>query len=90
MRCRPGPALIKLDKEEWVLEGPPIDDCLQQVDNGHDHEANEEEGEKGSQVVPGHPNSIAQATEPTLVGSVGGAAGRVWSRSAVCQIVTGV
>lgn len=59
MSRRPGPALIKLDKEKGVLEGPPIDDCLQQVDNGNDHEANEEEGEEGPQMVPGHPESIA-------------------------------
>ena len=34
-----GPALVELDKEERVLERPPVDDGLHQVDEGHDHGA---------------------------------------------------
>lgn len=33
----PGPALVELDEEERVFEGPPVDDGLHQVDEGHDH-----------------------------------------------------
>lgn len=54
-----GPAFIELHKEERVFEGPPVDDGLHQVDEGHDHEADEEEGDEGPQVVPGHPDPVA-------------------------------
>lgn len=55
------PALVELDEEERVREGPPIDDGFHQVDKGHDHEADEEEGDEGPQVVPSHHEAIAQA-----------------------------
>lgn len=66
--CRggPGPSLIELDKEEWVFEGAPVDDSLHQVDEGHHHEADEEEGDEGPQVVPGHPEPVAQAAEAII------------------------
>lgn len=73
----PGPALIELDKEEWVFEGPPEDDRLHQVDESHHHEADEEEGDEGPKVVPGDPEPVAQAPEPTLLSRVGGVAGGV-------------
>lgn len=33
----PGPALVELDKEQRVFEGPPEDNSLHQVDEGHNH-----------------------------------------------------
>lgn len=83
----PGPALVELDEEERVFVGPPVDDGLHQVDEGHDHEADEEEGNKGPQVVPGHPEPVAQAAEPTLLPGVGGVAGGVRDRSAVGGLI---
>lgn len=83
----PGPALIELDKEERVFEGPPVDDSLHQVDKGHDHETDEEEGDEGPQVVPCHPEPVAQATEPTLLPGVGGVARGVRGWSAIGGLV---
>lgn len=88
MRSRSRPPLVKLDKEERVLEGPPVDDGLHQVDQSYDHDADEEEGQEGPQVVPGHAEPIAQAAEPTLVASVGCVAGGIRSWSAVRNLFT--
>lgn len=74
----PGPALVELDEEERVFEGPPIDYGLHQVDEGHDHEADEEERDEGPQLVPGHPEPVAQAA---LLPGVGCVAGGVRDRS---------
>lgn len=79
----PGPTLVELDKEERVCEGPPVDDGLHQVYEGHDQEADEEEGDEGPQVMPGHPDPVAQAAEPALLPGVGRVAGGVWDRSAI-------
>lgn len=81
------PSLIKLDKEERVFEGPSIDDSLHKIDEGHNHEADEEEGEEGPQVVPGNTDSIAEAAEPTLVASVGCVTGGVWGRSVIQRLL---
>lgn len=88
MRSRSRPPLVKLDEEERVLKGPPVDDGLHQVDQSYDHEADEEEGQEGPQVVPGHTEPVAQAAEPTLVASVGCVAGGIRSRSAVRKLLT--
>lgn len=83
VRCRPGPAFIKLDKEEWVLEGPSVDDGLHQIHKGHDHEGDEKEGDEGPQMVPSHPNPVAQAADAVLLARVGGVTGGIWGRSAL-------
>ena len=70
----PGPALVELDKEERVLEGPPEDDRLHQVDETHHHEADEEEGDEGPQLVPGNHEPVAEASQATLLPGVGGVA----------------
>lgn len=87
---RPGPALVEFNKEERVFEGPAQDDGLHQVDEGHHHEADEEEGDEGPQVVPGHGQPVAQAAEPTRLPCVSGAAGRVRSWSPVAGFLIGV
>lgn len=69
-----GPALVELDKEERVLEGPPVDDGPHQVDEGHDHGADDDEGDEGPQLVQRYPQPVAQAAEPTLLPGVGGMA----------------
>lgn len=75
---RSRPALIKLDKEERVFEGPPVDDGLHEVDESYHHGTDEKEGDEGPQVVPRYPDPISQATEPALPTSVGGVAGGIW------------
>lgn len=90
MWSRTGPALVELDKEEWVLEGPPVDDSLHQVDEGHNHEADEEEGDEGPQVVPSDHEPIAQATEPTLMPGVGGVTRGVRGWSAIVVLIVRV
>lgn len=80
---RPRPPLVELDEEERVLEGPPVDDGLHQVDQSDDHDADEEEGQEGPQVVPGHAEPVAQAAEAALVAGVGRVAGGIGGRSAV-------
>lgn len=71
----PGPTLVELDKKERVFEGPPVDDSLHQVDEGHNHEADEEEGDKWPQMVPSHHAPIAHAADPALLPSVGSVTG---------------
>lgn len=80
---RPGPTLIELHKKQWVFEGSSINNGLHEVDEGQYHAADEEEWDKRSQVVPRHPESIAQAAQSTLLGCVSGAAGgcRCWGTS---------
>lgn len=75
--CGPGPALVELDKEVRVLEGPPEDDGLHEVDECHDHDADEDEGDEGPEVVPGHKDPVAQVAEPALLPGVGGVAGGI-------------
>lgn len=79
---RPGPALVELHKKEGVFEGSSIDDGLHEVDEGQNHAADEEERDEGPQVVPRHPESVAQAAQPTLLGCVRGAAGGCRCRGA--------
>lgn len=83
----PGPTLIELDKEVRVFEGSPEDDGLHQVDEGHDHEADEEEGDEGPEVVPGHSDPVAQAAEPALLTSVGRVSRGIRDRSAIRGLV---
>lgn len=73
--CRSGPTLIELHKEERVFEGSSINNGLHEVDEGQNHAADEDEGDKWPQMVPGHPESVAQLTQPALLGGVRGAAG---------------
>lgn len=70
----PGPTLVELHKEQRVLEGPAKDDGLHQVDEGHDHEADEEEGDEGPEVIPGHHEPVAQAPQLGLLPRVRGVA----------------
>lgn len=83
-RSGPGPALVELDKEVWILEGPPEDEGLHQVDEGHDQEADEEKGDKGPEVVPGHPDPVAQAA---LLLGVGGVTGGIRELCAIGGLV---
>lgn len=85
----PGPALVELGEEVRVLEGPPEDDGLQQVDEGHHHEADEEEGDEGPEVVPGHRGPVAEAAEPALPVGVGGVAGGIRGRRPIGGLVGG-
>jgi len=84
---RSGPALIELHKEVRVLVGPPEDDGLHQVDEGHDHKADEDEGDEGPEVAPGHQDPVAQAAEPALLAGVGGVAGGIRLRIAIGGLV---
>ena len=83
----PGPALVELDKKVRVFKGPPEDDGLHQVDEGHDHEADEEEGDEGPEVIPGHADPVAQTAKPALLPGVGRVAGGIWDRSATRGLV---
>lgn len=84
---RPGPALIELHEEKWVREGASVDYALQQVDEGHDQTADQEEGDKRPQMCPCHPDPIGQAA---LVPRVGGSAGGARERGSICGTVLGV
>lgn len=67
----PRPTLVELDKEVRVGEGPAVDDGLQQVDEDHHQNADEDEGDEGSEVVQDHHGAVAQAA---LLPRVGGPA----------------
>lgn len=86
-RSGPRPALVELDKEERVFKGPSVDDGLHQVNECHDHKADEEEGDEGPQVVPGHPEPVAKAADPGLPPGVRGVAGGVRDWSATGGLV---
>lgn len=87
--CRSGPTLIELHKEERVFEGSSKNNGLHEVDKGQNHAADEDEGDKWPQMVPGHPESVAQLAQPALLGGVRGAAGGrrrdTSGRSIICQ-----
>lgn len=90
VRRRSGPTLIELHKEERVFEGSSVNNGLHEVDEDQNHAADEEEGDKWPQVVPGHPEAVAQLTQAALLGGVRGAAGgrRCWGTSGrriICQ-----
>lgn len=52
---------------------------LHEENQGHDHEADQEEGDKRPQVSPGHPAAVAQTAERALSPRVRGVTGRVRS-----------
>lgn len=68
----PGPALVELDEEVRVREGPSVDDGLQQVDEDHHQDADEDEGDEGPEVMQDQPYPVPQAALLPRVGRPAG------------------